>query len=101
MYLLYIESVCSLYAHLQWASNQCWGADCHKGCVTEMYSLSIILQVNQASWKELWNIFRKEMEVHHLYVSSLTLKIAFFVYLIQCVQYLVWRCVPGTNIQTS
>lgn len=64
-----IATVSILHAHLQWASDWCWGVDCHKERVTEMCSSSIILQVNHASWKKLWNIFRKEMEIHHLYVS--------------------------------
>ncbi|KAI3367005.1 hypothetical protein L3Q82_009636 [Scortum barcoo] len=31
------------------------------------FAVKLFKQVNQASKKKLWNIFRKEMEVHHLY----------------------------------
>ena len=46
-----------------------------------MHSLSIFLQVKMQSWKNLWDVFRKEMETHLLYVT--TLKIPSFIYLIE------------------
>ncbi|KAM7377802.1 hypothetical protein PAMA_012951 [Pampus argenteus] len=31
------------------------------------FAVKLFKQINKASWKELWDIFRKEMEIHHLY----------------------------------
>uniref|UniRef100_UPI003AAF5FF7 interleukin-1 receptor-associated kinase 3 isoform X1 n=1 Tax=Centroberyx gerrardi TaxID=166262 RepID=UPI003AAF5FF7 len=33
----------------------------------ETFAVKLFKQVNKASWKKLWDMFRKEMEVHHLY----------------------------------
>ncbi|XP_070784858.1 interleukin-1 receptor-associated kinase 3 isoform X1 [Enoplosus armatus] len=33
----------------------------------ETYAVKLFKQINKASWKKVWDIFRKEMEVHHLY----------------------------------
>ncbi|XP_042367488.1 interleukin-1 receptor-associated kinase 3 [Plectropomus leopardus] len=33
----------------------------------KMFAVKLFKQVNTASWKELWDIFRKNMEIHHLY----------------------------------
>ncbi|XP_071391069.1 interleukin-1 receptor-associated kinase 3 [Centroberyx affinis] len=33
----------------------------------ETFAVKLFKQVNKASWKKLWDMFRTEMEVHHLY----------------------------------
>lgn len=33
----------------------------------------VVLQVKKDSWKKHWDLFRREMEVHHLYVTYDTL----------------------------
>uniref|UniRef100_A0A7N8X1G2 Interleukin-1 receptor-associated kinase 3 n=1 Tax=Mastacembelus armatus TaxID=205130 RepID=A0A7N8X1G2_9TELE len=31
------------------------------------FAVKLFKQINRTSWKKLWEIFRKEMEIHHLY----------------------------------
>ncbi|XP_045928604.1 interleukin-1 receptor-associated kinase 3 isoform X2 [Micropterus dolomieu] len=31
------------------------------------FAVKVFKQINQTSWKKLWDIFRKEVEIHHLY----------------------------------
>nr|XP_020456887.1 interleukin-1 receptor-associated kinase 3 isoform X2 [Monopterus albus] len=33
----------------------------------KMFAVKVFKQTNKASWRKLWEMFRKEMEIHHLY----------------------------------
>lgn len=51
--------------------KECFQKTIKKG-LTDM-KLCFTLQKHTASWQKLWDMFRKEMEIHHLYVEPFIL----------------------------